>query len=92
MRVRGFRAVQMGDAPRVPPRTGWTKRACGGVRQAEELARVQEEDAELLPMLTSAEQGSAPELNRFCKETSALGASERAEQVERWSPSPGAMG
>ena len=52
------------------------------VRQAEELARVQEEDAELLPMLTSAEQGSAPELNRFCKETSALGASERAEQVE----------
>ena len=35
------------------------------VRQAEELARVQEEDADLLPMLTSAEQGSAPELNRF---------------------------
>ena len=52
------------------------------VRQAEELARVQEEDADLLPMLTSAEQGSAPELNRFCKETAAMGAGERAEQVE----------
>src|ERR1039458_4021663 len=32
------------------------------VGQAEALARVQEEDSELLPMLTAAEQGSAVEL------------------------------
>jgi PmbA protein len=51
------------------------------VRQAEELARVQEEDSELLPMLTAAEQGNAPELNRCCEETAAMGAGERAEQV-----------
>ena len=51
------------------------------VRQAEALARVQEEDAELLPMLTAAEQGSAVELDRYCEETAAMGAGERAEQV-----------
>ncbi len=51
------------------------------VRRAEALARVQEEDAELLPILTSAEQGSAPELQRRCEETAAMGAGERAEQV-----------
>jgi PmbA protein len=51
------------------------------VRQAEELARVQEEDSELLPMLTAAEQGSAVEVDRWCEETSAMGAGERAEQV-----------
>jgi PmbA protein len=51
------------------------------VRRAEALARVQEEDAELLPMLTSAEQGSAPKLQRRCEETAAMGAGERAEQV-----------
>ena len=37
------------------------------VQQAEALARVQEEDKELLPMLTAAEQGSAPELDRSCE-------------------------
>ena len=52
------------------------------VRQAEALARVQEEDAELLPMLTAAEQPSAPQLNRYCEATAAMGAGERAEQVE----------
>ncbi len=51
------------------------------VRQADELARVQEEDAELLPMLTAAEQGSAVELDRCCEETAAMGAGERAEEV-----------
>ncbi len=51
------------------------------VRQAEELARVQEEDAELPPMLTSAEQGSAVKLDRYCEETAAMGAGERAEEV-----------
>lgn len=51
------------------------------VRQAEALAQVQEEDAELLPMLTAAEQGSAVELDRYCEETAAMGAGERAEQV-----------
>ncbi len=51
------------------------------VRQAEELARVQEEDTELLPMLTAAEQGSAVEFDRYCEETAAMGAGERAEQV-----------
>jgi predicted Zn-dependent protease len=66
------------------------------VKQAEELARVQEEDTELLPMLTAAEQGSvgrestghgsaekgsAVELERCCEETAAMGAGERAEQV-----------
>jgi len=51
------------------------------VKQAEALVRVQEEDTELLPMLTAAEQGSAPELDRHCEETAAMGAGERAEQV-----------
>jgi predicted Zn-dependent protease len=51
------------------------------VKQAEELARVQEEDSDLLPMLTSAEQGTAPQLHRWCEETAAMGAGERAEQV-----------
>jgi len=51
------------------------------VQQAEALARVQEEDKELLPMLTAAEQGSAPELDRCCAETAAMGAGERAQQV-----------
>ena len=51
------------------------------VEQAESLARVQEEDAELLPMLTSAEQGSAPQLDRYCEATAALDAGARAEQV-----------
>jgi predicted Zn-dependent protease len=51
------------------------------VRQAEALTRVQEEDADLLPMLTAKEQGDAVELDRFCEETSAMGAGERAEQV-----------
>jgi predicted Zn-dependent protease len=51
------------------------------VRQAEELARVQEEDPESLPMLTAAGQGSAVELDRYCEETAAMGAGERAEQV-----------
>jgi predicted Zn-dependent protease len=51
------------------------------VRQAEALAQVQEEDSELLPMLTAAEQGSAVELDRYCEETAAMGAGERAEQV-----------
>ncbi len=51
------------------------------VRQAEALARVQEEDVELLPMLTAAEQGSAVELDRYCEETAAMGAGERAEEV-----------
>ena len=53
------------------------------VGQAEALARVQEEDSELLPMLTAAEQGSAVELDRCCEETAAMGAAERAEQVAR---------
>jgi predicted Zn-dependent protease len=51
-------------------------------QQAEALAQVQEEDKELLPMLTSAEQGSAPVVERRCEETAAMGAGERAEQVE----------
>jgi len=51
------------------------------VRHAEELARVQEEDAELLPMLTAAEQGSAPTIDRYCEATAEMGAGERAEQV-----------
>ncbi len=51
------------------------------VRQAEELAQVQEEDPELLPMLTSAEQGSAAGAGRWCEATAAMGAGERAEQV-----------
>src|ERR1700694_3009384 len=51
------------------------------VGQAEELARVQEADSELLPMLTAAEEGDAPELDRCCEETAAMGAGERANQV-----------
>src|SRR5208283_265550 len=35
------------------------------VVKAEALARVQEADPELLPMLTAAEQGSAPALDRW---------------------------
>jgi len=46
------------------------------VKQAEALARVQEEDAELLPMMTAAEQFGAPELNRFCEQTAAMSAGE----------------
>jgi PmbA protein len=53
------------------------------VAQAEALARVQEEDSELLPMLTAAEQGSAPEFDRYCEETAAMGAGERADEVAR---------
>jgi PmbA protein len=52
------------------------------VKQAESLARVQEENPELLPMLTAAEQGSAPQLNRCCEETAAMGPDERANQVD----------
>ncbi len=51
------------------------------VREAEELARVQEEDPELLPMLTAAEQGRAVEVDRWCEETAAMSAGERAGQV-----------
>lgn len=51
------------------------------LKHAEELARVQEEDPELLPILTAAEQGSAPPLDRHCEETAEMGAGERAEQV-----------
>jgi predicted Zn-dependent protease len=64
------------------------------VRQAEELARVQEEDESRLPMLTAAEEPSAVKLGyaatdaapaagarRYCEATAAMGASERAEQV-----------
>jgi PmbA protein len=51
------------------------------VAQAEALARVQEEDSELLPMLTAAEQGSAVEQDRHCEETAAMGAGERADEV-----------
>jgi PmbA protein len=51
------------------------------VAQAEALARVQEEDSELLPMLTAAEQGTAVELDRYCAETAAMGAGERADEV-----------
>ena len=53
------------------------------VRQAEELARVQEEDPELLPMLTAAEQGSAVPVDRWCEETAAMGAGERADAGRR---------
>jgi predicted Zn-dependent protease len=49
--------------------------------EAESLARVQEEDPELPPMLTAAEQGSAVELDRWCEETAAMGAGERADEV-----------
>lgn len=51
------------------------------VGQAEALARVQEENPELLPMLTAAEQGSSAEVNRRCEETAAMSAGDRAEQV-----------
>jgi predicted Zn-dependent protease len=51
------------------------------VREAEALARVQEEDGELLPMLRTAEQGSAVEVDRTCEETAAMGAGERADEV-----------
>src|SRR6266487_2509145 len=46
------------------------------VARAEALTRVQEEDPELLPMLTASEQGAAAELDRWCEETSAMGAGE----------------
>ena len=52
------------------------------VQSSEELARVQEEDAELLPMATAAEaggDGDAP--NRFFEATEKLGANERAAKV-----------
>ena len=52
------------------------------VARAEALTRVQEEDPDLLPMLTAAGQGRAVELeDRWCEETSAMGAGERAEEV-----------
>jgi predicted Zn-dependent protease len=51
------------------------------VRRAEALAEVQEEDSELLPMLTASGQGSVPELHRHCEETAAMVAGERADQV-----------
>jgi predicted Zn-dependent protease len=57
------------------------------VRQAEALTRVQEEDADLLPMLTAKEQGEEPAgagaagAGRFCEETAAMSAGERAEHV-----------
>ncbi len=51
------------------------------VRQAEALARVQEEEPALPPMLTGTEQGSAPEVARYCEETAAMSAGERAEHV-----------
>ena len=51
------------------------------VARAEALTRVQENDPELLPMLTASEQGAAAELDRWCEETSAMGAGERAEEV-----------
>jgi PmbA protein len=51
------------------------------VQRAESLARVQEEEPGLLPMLTAAEQGSAPEPRRWCAETAALTAAERADHV-----------
>jgi predicted Zn-dependent protease len=49
------------------------------VGQAESLARVQEENPELLPMFAAAEP--AAELNRYCEETASMAAGERAEQV-----------
>jgi len=52
------------------------------VAQAEALARVQEEDPTLPPMLAAAEQENAPQLDRWCEQTAALTAGERAEQVE----------
>ena len=51
------------------------------VHQAESLAQVQEDDPELLPMLTAAEQGSQVDPDRYCEATAAMGAHERAEQV-----------
>src|SRR5512136_2296562 len=36
------------------------------MRRAEALTRVQEDDPELLPMLTAAEQGDAVALDRWC--------------------------
>jgi predicted Zn-dependent protease len=51
------------------------------VAQAEALASIQEEDPTLPPMLTAAEQGSAPQLDRYCEQTAAMSAGERSEQV-----------
>jgi predicted Zn-dependent protease len=51
------------------------------VQQAEALARVQEEAPDLLPMLAGMEQGTAPTPERFCAQTAAMSAGERAEQV-----------
>jgi predicted Zn-dependent protease len=51
------------------------------VNQAQDLARVQEEDADLLPMLSAAEQGSALQLDRYCEATAAMSAGERADHV-----------
>jgi PmbA protein len=51
------------------------------VARAESLTRVQEDDPDLLPMLSASEQGTALELDRWCEETSAMGAGERAEEV-----------
>lgn len=51
------------------------------VHQAEALAQVQEDDPELLPMLTAAEQGSQQNPNRYCEATASMGAHQRAEQV-----------
>ena len=51
------------------------------VARAEVLTRVQDEDTELLPMMNSSEQGSAPEVERWCEETAAMPAGERGEQA-----------
>ncbi|MDR3762985.1 MAG: TldD/PmbA family protein [Acidobacteriota bacterium] len=52
------------------------------VRRAEALARVQEEDEDLLPMLAAAEAGESAVLERFDDATAVLGAGERASQVD----------
>ena len=52
------------------------------LRKAETLARVQEEDAELLPMVSSTEAGAAVALDHYDEATAAMGAAERAAQAE----------
>ena len=52
------------------------------LRQAEALARVQEEDPELLPMVTRGEAGVAAELDHYDSATAMMGAAERANQAE----------
>jgi len=51
------------------------------LQEAEALARVQEENPELQAMLSVREQTSAAVVNRYCEETAAMGASERADRV-----------